>query len=387
MRRRLNNKRGVSPVIGYILLVSLVIIISLVVYQWVKTYIPREALECPDGVSLFVKEKGYTCDPPGNTLTLTLKNNGRFNISGYFIRSSGNPDLLATDDLSRYANSGAGFGRVSFSTAGSQENTLAPGKEQAFTFDSISSDFTPTMSFIEIIPVRYEEIDNRLRLSSCSDARIQEVICENICSPTILCDGTCKIILDNGCGEQTICDGTCPNPSDTCTAGVCSDCGDGILNGAEECDYNGGLFCNDDTQPSPCTCQTGYIPGGGINCVAAPDLTLTITGVSQPTSKSITINFDIENIGTADAGGFDFESTSPTATDSPQTQRILGLGFTPPTNSVPSSTTFNYQNPTDIDTITLTVDSQVPDEITEVDETNNQIVTNIDCSSGPCTWT
>jgi len=43
------NKRGVSIVIGYVLLIAISIVISILVYQALKTYVPKEALECSDG--------------------------------------------------------------------------------------------------------------------------------------------------------------------------------------------------------------------------------------------------------------------------------------------------------------------------------------------------
>ena len=46
------NKKGVSEIIGYILLVAIVVTISIFVYQWLKTYVPQDAISCPDGVSL-----------------------------------------------------------------------------------------------------------------------------------------------------------------------------------------------------------------------------------------------------------------------------------------------------------------------------------------------
>jgi len=38
------NKKGISVIIGYLLLVSFAIIISGMVYVWMKTYVPTEKL-------------------------------------------------------------------------------------------------------------------------------------------------------------------------------------------------------------------------------------------------------------------------------------------------------------------------------------------------------
>lgn len=78
--------------IGYILLVSFVIVIALLSYSWMKSYVPRETIQCSDGVSVFIK--GVICDDLGEgdyKITLTLKNNERFGVDGYFINGVTSP--------------------------------------------------------------------------------------------------------------------------------------------------------------------------------------------------------------------------------------------------------------------------------------------------------
>ena len=67
------NRKGISVMIGYILLIAIAIVISVVVYQWLKTYIPTEPLKCSDGVSVFVEDYTYNCTT--NQFNFTLKNN------------------------------------------------------------------------------------------------------------------------------------------------------------------------------------------------------------------------------------------------------------------------------------------------------------------------
>ena len=95
------KKRGISIVVGYVLLITFGVILAGVVYAYLRTYVPTEIQSCPDGASLFVKE--YTC--VGNELNITLKNNGKFNLSAYSIYGTTNPaDRIATLDLSEYYN-------------------------------------------------------------------------------------------------------------------------------------------------------------------------------------------------------------------------------------------------------------------------------------------
>ena len=76
------NKRGVSIVVGYVLLITIVIAIAGIVYSWLRWYVtPGEDISCPDGVSLVIKE--YEC--VGDILNLTIKNKGRFSFDGFVV--------------------------------------------------------------------------------------------------------------------------------------------------------------------------------------------------------------------------------------------------------------------------------------------------------------
>ena len=82
IRRIIRYKKGVSLMIGYVLLITLAIVMGIVAYNWMKTYLPREPTQCPDGASIFIKEAAF--DEGTSQLTLTIKNNGRFNNKTYY---------------------------------------------------------------------------------------------------------------------------------------------------------------------------------------------------------------------------------------------------------------------------------------------------------------
>ena len=164
------SRRGVSVMIGYILLITIAIIIGSVVYQWMKTYIPNDSLECPDGVSIFIKD--YNCD--GSTLNLTLQNNGRFNIAGYFIYVTNDSNQeLATIDLSQNITSGATnlSNSVIFSPYNQKINSFEPNDEKVNIFSLGNKIYS-----IEITPARFQESDNKIKFVSCSNAKVKEKI-------------------------------------------------------------------------------------------------------------------------------------------------------------------------------------------------------------------
>lgn len=169
-------KKGVSVIIGYVIIVSFVIVLGVVIYSWMKSYVPRAELACPDGVSIFIED--YQCN--SEELILNLKNIGTFSVGGYFIRATTSPgqkvatlDLSRniTDELAKLSPTGIRFGGI-----GDFGNTFIPDKIEVDVYDLNGID---SIYSIEIIPLRKQEDNNRVRLVSCKDAKIKEII---VCS-------------------------------------------------------------------------------------------------------------------------------------------------------------------------------------------------------------
>ena len=165
------KKRGVSPIIGYVLLIVFAIVLGVIVYNWMRTYVPQGNLECPDGTSLFVKD--YSCN--NLTLNITLKNNGKFNVGGYFIYAATSPGQeLATKDISPYVTDNLSRlfpNGIKFS---GELNSLSPMDEETNEYNLAG--FDGTVYSVEIVPIRWQK-DGRLnRLVSCTAADIKETI-------------------------------------------------------------------------------------------------------------------------------------------------------------------------------------------------------------------
>ncbi len=166
------NRKAVSIMIGYILLVTAAVVMGVIVYQWLKTYVPKEALECPSDVSIFIKE--YICQ--NNELNLTLQNNGKFSIAGYFIHvKNESGQKLAIIDLSQkliISGEEKNFtGAVRFS--GGEENTFKPANETTHKFNLID---IGNIYFVEISPARFQEVENEKRFANCGNSKIEEEI-------------------------------------------------------------------------------------------------------------------------------------------------------------------------------------------------------------------
>lgn len=169
---RKKSKKAVSIMIGYVLLITFAIILGAVVYTWLRSYVPREAIECPDGVSVFIKD--IKCESAGGDyeLTLNLTNNGRFAIDAYYLRVSENPEIeIGTKSLTDIVS-----GNVQAVSGGI---IIIPGQLQPGT-DAETVVFKTNKAYLaEVTPIRYEIIEGKRRLAICGEAKVKETInCE-----------------------------------------------------------------------------------------------------------------------------------------------------------------------------------------------------------------
>jgi hypothetical protein len=171
------KKKGVSEMIGYILLISFAVVISAVVYTWLKSYVPQDTLECPEDVSLMLKN--YSCNSAENTLTLNIKNNGRFSVGGIFINiRNDSTQKLATKDISKYVHNSTGtylgLGTLKFKDAFSNEdNSLDPNEEISLKFNLNNTGFGQIYS-IDLNPIRWQEEDKKMQSVNCGNAKVTE---------------------------------------------------------------------------------------------------------------------------------------------------------------------------------------------------------------------
>lgn len=88
------DKRGVSPIIGYVLLIVLALSLAGGVYSYLVRYAPSTAQVCPEDVQLAIRE--VKC--AGGAVNITLVNRGLFTVDGAYVRA-GDPGRAAKTDL------------------------------------------------------------------------------------------------------------------------------------------------------------------------------------------------------------------------------------------------------------------------------------------------
>ena len=167
---KIRDKKAMSAIIGYVLLISFAIIIGGLTYSWMKTYVPRGDLKCPDDVSIFVDEGNCTNNGGNYTLEIEIKNNGMFNVGGYNIyvsNKTGEGNIYGIGSyLKEYALQKEGSLVV-------LENPHGPGDSKILTFREIPW----KVKAIEITPIRFEERgEGKKEITNCGNARIIEEI-------------------------------------------------------------------------------------------------------------------------------------------------------------------------------------------------------------------
>lgn len=161
----INNKRAVSEVVAYVLLIVISLSIAGMIYAWLRFYVPGPEQKCPDNVAIVIKND--LCNVVENSINITIQNKGLFNVSGFYIYMSNEtgalPILEPTFKSSSRPLSSSERGYILF------ESPLPPDEE----FDIVLSySLNNRIEEIEIEPFRWQ--DKKVVL--CKDAIIREKV-------------------------------------------------------------------------------------------------------------------------------------------------------------------------------------------------------------------
>lgn len=158
----MKSKKAISEVVGYVLLISMTIALSVLVFGWLKFYVnPSESENCPEGVSLVIKN--YNCSTlDGGRINIVLQNKGLFNVAGFSLKVNDAP------------NASIGVHELS---SGETTLLLAPGNETyiSYSFYDFEGISEGTITFLEVQPI-VETIDKK-SLLHCGKIATQKVVC------------------------------------------------------------------------------------------------------------------------------------------------------------------------------------------------------------------
>ena len=189
----LQDKKGVSLMIGYVLLIIIAVSLSIAVFTFLKLYVPPGSPECPKEVKLTIED--YSCEenPPSSgeyEINLTLANKGLFRIYGVYIKL-GQPGRIYKTLINTGEHLGEPWGDLMFTGLDSEGEVLLGYLNPGAITVKPSSDLTNThyiygsgdyesgfiggVREIEIEPIYLgEENDNQA--SVCETAIVREKI-------------------------------------------------------------------------------------------------------------------------------------------------------------------------------------------------------------------
>lgn len=155
------NKRALSDVVAYALLIAITLSLSVLVYNWLEFQFGGEEVEeCPNGVNIVLSSYSCSSGPEGVLLGLNLKNKGRFNVTGYTVRV--------------HNRTGANFGIYSLDLNGSM---IPAGQGFFFEYNFSDSSLYPeeiqnmnTVTFLEIQPFYKKRL-------MCKALSTQNILC------------------------------------------------------------------------------------------------------------------------------------------------------------------------------------------------------------------
>lgn len=166
--KKINNKKGLSEIVGYVILVVIAVSLAVLVYNWLKLQLPQEKPQCSENLGLIIKE--MKCNAETDTINLTLSNKGFFNIEGVNIRIANETNGAPAHVLTQTAE-----GEINNEGYFYFEPALQPNLnlKQEYSYAQHNK-----IRKIQIIPFIYEKKigSNKQQIVLCSNSKIVEDI-------------------------------------------------------------------------------------------------------------------------------------------------------------------------------------------------------------------
>ncbi len=138
MRSIIANKKGLSELISYVLLVVMVVAIASGVYIWAKSKVPVQYEECPSELTAAISSCWYTA----TDINLRITNTGKFDIDCFYF----------------YLVSGGNATKVNYETRSCDSNSqIIPLNISSFADITFIPTSVSLVDKIKIIPVKIQK--------------------------------------------------------------------------------------------------------------------------------------------------------------------------------------------------------------------------------------
>jgi hypothetical protein len=161
---QVQNKRALSEMLSYALLVVIALGLSAAVYAWIWTMVPKQQEKCDDQVSLVIDQ--YSCDDAAKEINITFKNKGNWVIEGFIIRASNKSGIQPVYPLP------------------------LPGKLDGRVYSQIMPDASASYIFtysklkgVASVNVKPFQVKNKKMISCDSAAITQDIDCAGVSGP------------------------------------------------------------------------------------------------------------------------------------------------------------------------------------------------------------
>jgi flagellin-like protein len=157
----IKKKRALSEILSYVLLISITIALSVAVYVWIKDYANVNPVEnCKEDTSVIIDS--YKCI--GNSFLITVKNNGLFNVSGFYLTIGNDTNKAPILNPNLYYSPGnPGYSNF--------ERSLGPGESVETNFEIPSQ-----LREIKVIQIQPFIYNNKHKVIMCSNVLLKQNI-------------------------------------------------------------------------------------------------------------------------------------------------------------------------------------------------------------------
>ncbi len=162
------NKRGVSEMVSYVLLIVISMSIATGVYFFLQGYVPKDKPECQEGVNMIVEQVQCASVSTQNLLSISFQNRGLFKIDKAYIRIARDNRVVKDDVPSQ--NPIQLINKIG-------DEGLSPGEStNAFNFPLPGGYATSGNYILEIQPAHYTKDKDVDSLALCAPFEV-EIIC------------------------------------------------------------------------------------------------------------------------------------------------------------------------------------------------------------------
>lgn len=197
------NKKAVSEIIAYVILISIGLSLSILVFVWLKSYVSEDTRKtCPDEATLIIRN--YSCSKTlGKVINLdiTIKNRGLFIVDGFMVKVNDRQD------------SSIGVYNLYNLLAPKEGEKLLPGEEVIYHY-SIKEDTYQGNELVEIDDVKLIEVQPFIDKKN-------KILCESVSSQVVSCGASAGTCVSN-CANGQICAANINCFSGNCSDNICA---------------------------------------------------------------------------------------------------------------------------------------------------------------------